>query len=68
MEPTEKNPKIDEFLKSGLGIDRMRAVRSNYCALCGSDVLAGSLIDEESRREFRISGMCQECQDEMFGV
>ena len=35
------------------------------CPLCGNDV--GEFRDSLSRREFEISGMCQKCQDEVFG-
>ncbi len=37
------------------------------CAGCGQFVPPGNLRDYESLKEFRISGMCQECQDSMFG-
>lgn len=35
------------------------------CPTCGNPV--GKFRDERSKREFRISGMCQECQDSVFG-
>jgi hypothetical protein len=34
------------------------------CPTCGGQI--GSFRDERSTREFRISGMCQECQDSLF--
>lgn len=36
-----------------------------YCPLCASVVT--SLRDEVSLREYRISGLCQGCQDATFG-
>lgn len=36
------------------------------CPGCGVEVDAGGLKDELSRREFRISGLCQACQDSFF--
>ena len=36
------------------------------CPLCGEKVNISDLKDEISVREFTISGMCQNCQDEMF--
>jgi len=36
------------------------------CPTCGQDV--GRFRDEISAREARISGMCQACQDSVFGV
>lgn len=36
------------------------------CILCGNPV--AKLRDQLSIREFIISGMCQSCQDDVFGV
>lgn len=35
------------------------------CTTCGNVV--GEFRDELSRKEHRISGMCQDCQDSIFG-
>lgn len=35
------------------------------CPICEGD--AGEFRDLLSRREFTISGMCQKCQDSVFG-
>lgn len=44
-------------------------VDAGQCAFDAShDVRPETFRDEVSRREFRISGMCQSCQDETFGV
>lgn len=37
------------------------------CPFCEKVVDVNSLRNEISKREFRISGLCQTCQDEMFG-
>ncbi len=37
-----------------------------YCPLCSAEVT--QLRDELSLREFGISGLCQACQDSVFGV
>ena len=36
------------------------------CPWCGVHVSAGSFGDTLSRKEYRISGMCQSCQDKTF--
>lgn len=36
------------------------------CPFCGKEVSIDEFKDELSRREFEISGMCQECQNEFF--
>ena len=42
-------------------------VESGKCATCGKPICTDDFKDELSRREFTISGMCQKCQDEVFG-
>ena len=37
------------------------------CVTCSGPVDREALRDELSRREFDISGMCQDCQDATFG-
>lgn len=37
------------------------------CPFCGKTVNADEFRDELSLKEYHISGLCQECQDEMFG-
>lgn len=44
--------------------DMLKRKEQGICATCGKQV--GEFRDELSRREFKISGMCQECQDEVF--
>jgi len=38
--------------------------RKGVCAVCGKPI--AGFRDEASRREYSISGMCQECQDAIF--
>lgn len=37
------------------------------CPFCGKDMTNPTFRDALSRREFEISGICQECQDDYFG-
>lgn len=39
---------------------------SDNCPTCGN--LRGELRDEASKREASLSGMCQSCQDDFFGM
>jgi len=66
MQPTEKSPQIDEFLKAITGRDRTQSIKENKCNLCGGEAI--SFRDVLSTREYAISGMCQRCQDDIFGV
>lgn len=40
-------------------------IEKRVCNSCGKKV--GSFKDELSQREYKISGFCQGCQDEVFG-
>lgn len=51
---------------SGLG-DMVKAVEKGLCPFCRNPVNFEDFRDDLSRREFKISGLCQKCQDEFFG-
>jgi len=42
------------------------AVKQGKCPTCGETIDLDDFKDDLSRREFRISGMCQKCQDKTF--
>jgi hypothetical protein len=53
--------------KTPLTITHMFTRREQgLCPLCGLTVEPKSFRDELSRKEYRISGMCQKCQDDVF--
>ncbi len=66
-EPTKKAPEIDNLIDSlsPPGFKRTTSIKMDMCSRCGEK--ATEFRDEVSRREYRISGWCQKCQDEMFG-
>ena len=64
MESTQKHFLIDNFLTSLVCKDRQKTVRNNQCMTCSGD--ADTFTDELSVKEYRISGMCQSCQDKVF--
>lgn len=68
-EPTKKAPEIEKFLTNISGSDRRISIRGNVCkpAPFGCGGLATEFTDEASRREYTISGLCQNCQDAIFG-
>jgi hypothetical protein len=41
---------------------------SDMCPFCGKAVNQSDFRDTLSVKEFRISGLCQSCQDDFFGV
>lgn len=68
MKPTPKVPEINQFLKTTFGVDLQKAIESDTCVPppigCGKP--ATEFRDELSRKEFSLSGLCQECQDSVF--
>ena len=57
------NENIMKALGFGEGVD---AVTKGICPLCGKKVIVDEFRDDISKREFKISGMCQSCQDKVF--
>ena len=52
-----------------MNLEQMRAnQKEGKCPFCGKDMSNPSFRDELSRKEFKISGICQECQDNYFEV
>ena len=56
-----------EIMKAaGFGKD-VEKVEAGICPFCNKEIKWEDFRNEISRREYRISGLCQSCQDEMFG-
>ena len=51
---------------AGFG-EEVKAVERGDCPLCKHKVDKDEFRDELSRKEFEISGLCQSCQDDIFG-
>ena len=66
MEATKKAKEIDNVITKLTGKDRQETVKAATCMTCDNTDL--TFRDQLSREEYRISGMCQSCQDETFGV
>jgi len=59
---------LDILSMSMFGRNRSDSIRSTVCVSCGKVVcLETEFKDALSRREFGISGFCQDCQDSVFG-
>jgi len=63
-EPTSKAPGIDMFMSLVTGKSREQQIAAGLCMWCPKDALV--FKDDLSKVEYRISGMCQECQDKTF--
>jgi len=63
MSFSEKSPEMQRFLESMFGTGT--AIQNQKCVICGKD--ANTFRDTLSEKEYGISGLCQECQDSVFG-
>lgn len=67
MKPTEKALEIEKLLEDNFG--RTSAITTNKCIPkpigCGEPIKG--FRDSLSQREYAISGLCQKCQDSIFG-
>jgi len=69
MKPTKKAQGITDFLNNILGDNRETAISLGFCIKppigCGKPAI--EFRNEISKKEFAISGLCQQCQDKVFG-
>lgn len=67
LEPTKKSVPMSEFLEKLAG--RTSSIEGNLCVRepfgCGKPITG--FRDELSAKEYTISGLCQACQDSVFG-
>lgn len=57
-----------EILRScGFG-DSVDAVECGFCPICKKPISTNEFTSELSKKEYKISGMCQKCQNEIFGT
>ena len=63
---TLKHPEIEAMLSLLTGVSRVGAVAERSCVSCSGE--AKSFTDSVSEKEYTISGLCQTCQDSVFGV
>jgi len=60
---------MNREIMRALGFKReINLVDSGKCPLCGKEVGKIKFRTKQDYEEYLISGMCQECMDEMFGV
>lgn len=67
-EPSEKSVELTNFFEAITG--RTTAIRGDVCIRkplgCGGP--AADFRDIISKKEYTISGLCQKCQDDVFGI
>lgn len=64
MKPIQKSQAIEDLLTKLNGISREEALHKWICVQCRGPALL--FKDYLSVEEYRISGLCQKCQDRIF--
>lgn len=59
-----KTQEMKDFIE-GVFPGTAKAIAENKCPLCKK--LIGEFRNEISKKEYGISGICQKCQDKVFG-
>ena len=68
IQPSYKTPQMDSALTYLFGVDRHKTISDGECISCdATGLIASSFSDDISKKEYSISGMCQSCQDDLFG-
>lgn len=62
---SNKTPEMKAFIES-LFPGTTQAISEHRCPVCKQPI--GPFRDALSRKEYTISGMCQSCQDDVFGA
>jgi len=55
----------DLMRQEGFG-KQLDSIKSGKCPLCNKVINENDFKDDLSRKEFKISGICQKCQDNIF--
>ena len=55
---------LDTMSMDYFGIAHSKAIQAQVCVKCGCE--AKEFKDALSAREYQISGLCQQCQDQIF--
>lgn len=56
---------LDDTTEAIYGIKRTDAIKNSICPACKGKAV--EFKDETSKKEHSISGLCQKCQDDIFG-
>jgi len=62
--PSFKAPAIDAWLQENLGVNRVKVILNDKCVSCKKE--AENFTNDLSKLEYTISGLCQNCQNEVF--
>ena len=58
---------LDNFAKKAFERSQTEAKEKKICVYCGNPIKMEDFRDKLSIKEYKISGLCQKCQDDTFG-
>jgi hypothetical protein len=60
---------VNKDIMKAMGFEKaVENVEMKKCPFCNKQIDISSFRDLESVREYKIGGLCQECQDEFYGT
>ena len=65
---TEMQKFLDKFAKKSFRISQTKAKEIKICVICHKPIKMENFRDKLSIKEYKISGLCQKCQDDVYGV
>lgn len=58
---------MNKIILNKLGFSKeIDRINKKKCPMCNKDINMNDFKDKLSLKEFKISGMCQKCQDKIF--
>jgi hypothetical protein len=67
--PTQKRSELELELAKIFGKSRPATIMAGSCMTCDTnDIVEADFRDDLSIKEYQISGLCQSCQDDVFGI
>lgn len=66
MSWNDKSPEIKKFIEA-LFPGTTSKIENKICPMCNLKVNEEDFKEEINKREFTISGLCQDCQNQIFG-
>ena len=63
----KKGLKMNEEIMKATGFEKeVKRIQQNLCPFCREKIRMNSFRDALSVKEYQISGLCQQCQDDFF--
>ena len=68
MKPTNKAEQLEAAIMEVMGKDRRMTIALGECMVCdATGVSRESFTSEVSAKEYMIGGLCQTCQNDVYG-